>query len=114
LFRIARNLAIDSLRRKNVRPQAIESEQEKEYLERTTTSNVNVAEAAWMSIQQEQVQTAVTQLPEEHRRVIELAYFSGMTRREISQKTGVALGTIHTRARLALQKLQESLQGFDE
>jgi RNA polymerase sigma-70 factor (ECF subfamily) len=114
LFRIARNLAIDSLRRQNVRPQAIECEQEKEYLERTTTSNVNVAEAAWMSIQQEQVQTAVTQLPEEQRRVIELAYFSGMTRREISQKTGVALGTIHTRARLALQKLQESLQGFDE
>lgn len=114
LFRIARNLAIDSVRRQKVRPQAIESEQEQEHIERTTTANVNVAEAAWVSIQQEQVQTAVTQLPEEQRQVIELAYFGGMTRREIAAETGVALGTIHTRARLALQKLQQTLQGFDE
>jgi RNA polymerase sigma-70 factor (ECF subfamily) len=114
LFRIARNLAIDGLRRQKVRPQAVESEQEQEYIERTGRANVNVAEAAWIAIKQEQVQTAVTQLPEEQRQVIELAYFGGLTRREIAAETGVALGTIHTRARLALQKLQQVLQGFDE
>ena len=38
-----------------------------------------------------------------------MAYFSGMTRQEISEATGEALGTIHTRARLGLQKLREEL-----
>lgn len=114
LFRIARNLAIDNLRRQKIRPQAVGSDQEQEYIERTTTSTANVAEAAWISIKQEKVQTAVTQLPDDQRQVIELAYFNGMTRREIATETGVALGTIHTRARLALQKLQQALQGLDE
>jgi len=114
LFRIARNLAIDSLRRQQVRPQAVESEQEQEHIERTRSSGANVVEAVWLAIKREQVQTALMQLPEEQRQVIELAYFGGMTRREIAAETGVALGTIHTRARLALQKLQQALQGFDE
>lgn len=114
MFRIARNLAIDSLRRQKIRPQAVASEQEQEHIERTTIASVNVAEAAWIAIKQEQIQTAVTQLPDDQRQVIELAYFNGMTRREIAEETGIALGTIHTRARLALQKLQQALQGLDE
>jgi RNA polymerase sigma-70 factor (ECF subfamily) len=44
------------------------------------------------------------------RQVIEMAYFYGMTRQEIAEVTGEALGTIHTRARLALQKLREQLR----
>jgi len=48
--------------------------------------------------------------------VIEMAYFRGMTRQEIARATGEPLGTIHTRARLALQKLRDELQmqGFEE
>ncbi|MEW6403650.1 MAG: sigma factor-like helix-turn-helix DNA-binding protein [Chloroflexota bacterium] len=42
--------------------------------------------------------------------MIELAYFYGMTRQEIAQATGEALGTIHTRARLGLQKLRQELK----
>jgi DNA-directed RNA polymerase specialized sigma24 family protein len=38
-----------------------------------------------------------------------LAYFYGMTRQEIAEVTGEALGTIHTRARLGLQKLRNEL-----
>jgi RNA polymerase sigma-70 factor (ECF subfamily) len=114
LFRIARKLAIESLRRQKIRPQAVASEQEQEHIERTTIASVNVAEAAWIAIKPEQIQTAVTQLPDDQRQVIELAYFNGMTRREIAEETGIALGTIHTRARLALQKLQQALQGLDE
>jgi DNA-directed RNA polymerase specialized sigma24 family protein len=33
-----------------------------------------------------------------------------MTRQEISEMTGEALGTIHTRARLGLQKLRAMLE----
>jgi RNA polymerase sigma-70 factor (ECF subfamily) len=39
-----------------------------------------------------------------------MAYFHGMTRQEIAEATGEALGTIHTRARLALQKLRGELE----
>jgi RNA polymerase sigma-70 factor (ECF subfamily) len=49
-------------------------------------------------------------LPDVQRQVIELAYFYGMTRQEIAEATGEALGTIHTRARLALQKLRGELE----
>ena len=52
----------------------------------------------------------VDRLPDLQRQVIEMAYFYGMTRQEIAEATGEALGTIHTRARLALQKLRGELE----
>jgi RNA polymerase sigma-70 factor (ECF subfamily) len=58
----------------------------------------------------QQVRKALASLPDVQRQVIELAYFYGMTRQEISEATGEALGTIHTRARLALQKLRGELE----
>jgi RNA polymerase sigma-70 factor (ECF subfamily) len=45
-----------------------------------------------------------------------MAFFWGLTRQEIAESTGVPLGTVHTRARLGLQKLREVLQaqGFED
>jgi DNA-directed RNA polymerase specialized sigma24 family protein len=43
-----------------------------------------------------------------------MAYFHGMTRQEIANVTGAALGTIHTRARLGLKKLREELERREE
>ncbi|MBD2214834.1 sigma-70 family RNA polymerase sigma factor [Nostoc linckia FACHB-104] len=56
-----------------------------------------------------QVIAAIKQLPLEQRQVVELAYFQGLTHAEIANQTGVALGTIKTRIRLALNKLRSSL-----
>ncbi|WP_338866209.1 sigma-70 family RNA polymerase sigma factor [Myxococcus stipitatus] len=55
------------------------------------------------------VRAALRTLPAEQRAVVELAYFEGLSQREISARTGDPLGTVKTRARLALEKLAELL-----
>ncbi len=55
------------------------------------------------------VRRAIDQLPEEQREVVLLAYFSGFSQSEIARCTGHPLGTIKTRARLALRKLRDHL-----
>ena len=114
LFRIARNLAIDAYRRRNVRPQAFMGANGVDpILDATPDPDMNVAEQAQLILQNQRVRKALGLLPGVQRQVIEMAYFYGMTRQEIAQATGEALGTIHTRARLALQKLREELSGED-
>ena len=111
LFRIARNLAIDVYRRRNVRPQGIpEYDDSASVLNRTADPDMDVAQQAQSALDNKQVRSAMRSLPGVQRQVIELAYFYGMTRQEIAEATGEALGTIHTRARLALQKLREELE----
>jgi len=110
LFRIARNLAIDAYRRRGVRPRAItETADADPILDGMPDPDMDVADLAQSSLQAQQVRTVLAILPRQQRQVIELAYFHGMTRQEIAEATGEALGTIHTRARLGLQKLRQEL-----
>jgi RNA polymerase sigma-70 factor, ECF subfamily len=114
LFRIARNLAIDAYRRQSVRPQTMpETAAREPVLDRMPDHAMDVAEQTQGMLKNRQVRNALASLPDSQRQVIELAYFHGMTRQEIAEATGEALGTIHTRARLALQKLREELDRED-
>lgn len=111
LFRITRNLAIDAYRRRNTRPQPLTSADEAEdVFDQTPDPDVDVVEQTQAILKNRQVRNALTSLPQGQRQVIELAYFYGMTRQEIAEATGEALGTIHSRARLGLQKLREELE----
>ena len=111
LFRIARNLSIDAYRRRNVRPQIfVGANGSDPILDETPDPDTDVAEQAQSILQNRQVRKALDALPGVQRQVIEMAYFYGMTRQEIAEATGEALGTIHTRARLALQKLRGELE----
>ena len=55
------------------------------------------------------IATALSTLPPEQREVIELAYFGGLSQTEIAAKIAQPLGTVKTRARLALEKLRAPL-----
>jgi len=111
LFRIARNLAIDAYRRRNVRPpQMAVMDDADSILDQVADPDMDVAEQAQSLFKNRQVRDALASLPRAQRQVIEMAYFYGMTRQEIAEATGEALGTIHTRARLGLQKLREELK----
>ena len=109
LFSIARRLALDVLRRQSVRPQPARDESEARRLELAPAPGDDVPTAVGDALAAAQLRGALDQLSAEQRRVLELAYFGGLTRQEIAQATGTPLGTVHTRARLGLQALRAKL-----
>ena len=55
------------------------------------------------------VRDAVRLLPGDQRRVVELAYFEGLTCREVANAMGIPEGTAKSRLRLAMAKLETVL-----
>ncbi len=109
LFGIVHNLAIDEMRRRRVRPNTVSTDIEDDSILELPDRSVDVAESAFQTVTGEQVRLALNTLPTAQRSVIELAYFEGLTHQEIAARLNEPIGTIHTRARLALQKLRETL-----
>ena len=116
---ITRNLCIDQLRRARVRPQTAEptsTEADAPPFEETLTDpGADVPTEAASRERARLVRLALNTLSAEQRQVIELSYFRGLTRREIARRLRWPEGTVHTRARLALQTLRQALaeQGLD-
>ena len=59
----------------------------------------------WRNSQRDQVRDALSTLPSEQLKILELAYFSGYTQVEIAHMLDLPLGTVKGRTRLGLQKL---------
>jgi RNA polymerase sigma-70 factor (ECF subfamily) len=116
MFTIARNICLDRLRRLKANIATGINEAESLALEEQEDLLINTAETALREIKHQKVRAAMLMLPPEQVEVIEMAFFQGLSRQEISKKLETPLGTIHTRARLALQKLRALLvdQGFED
>ncbi|MDQ3696243.1 MAG: sigma-70 family RNA polymerase sigma factor [Chloroflexota bacterium] len=116
LLSITHNLAIDEIRRRRRRPQKADSEEPEAFLATVADSSTgaNVEDEAWLGALRDTIAEALRELPTAQREAIELAYYQGLTQREIADRLGEPLGTVKTRMRLGLQKLRESLGGHGQ
>lgn len=110
LRRIARNKALDHLRHQKVHSPA--SAENFENLESSLffgcPSVESEFEQAWT---QQQVRQALNQIPNEQRLCLELVYFEGLTHQEIAEQMATPLGTIKTRIRIGMEKVERWLLG---
>jgi RNA polymerase sigma-70 factor, ECF subfamily len=97
---IARNRAIDALRRR--RP-------ENNIEDVVLSVEHNLAGEADRSRTMHKVRGALQAMPAAQRAALEMAYFEGLTHTEIAGKTGEPLGTIKTRIRSGLVALRKVL-----
>jgi RNA polymerase sigma-70 factor, ECF subfamily len=104
---IVHNRAIDALRRKSVRDRGIIADEGIE--ERLPARERTELEFARRDEARE-IRDALEKLPAEQSRVIELAYFGGMTHREIATTLDTPVGTVKGRMRLGLQKMRLALE----
>lgn len=113
LFRVARNRAIDLFRRRREQPfGATPINDRGEALDPTTflvDSDPDPADQAVTTLQREAVRSGLRQLSVDHQRLLELAYFGGMTQSEIATHLGRPLGTVKTQIRSAMKKLGDVL-----
>ncbi len=115
LLSITHNMAIDEVRKRRRRPQKADSEEPETVLAAVadTGAGSDVEDEVWLGALRETIATALDTLPAAQREAIELAYFQGLTQREIADRLGEPLGTIKTRMRLGIQKLREALGGSE-
>ena len=106
LVTLARSRAIDRLRSTSARARTAD-----EAARAVPDSISDAASDAVKSEQGEIVRRALSELPDEQRRPLVLAYFEGLTQTEIAERTGTPLGTIKTRMRSGMTKLRELLGG---
>jgi RNA polymerase sigma-70 factor (ECF subfamily) len=110
LLGIARNLAVDELRKRAARPQRSAGDPEEQLSTIASTNTDDPAEQLEIGDQRDEVRRALDALPPPQRQVIELAYYSGLTQTEIAALLNDPLGTVKTRMRLATYKLRELLR----
>ena len=105
LLAVARNRAIDYLRSASGRERnALEFEEtDHPSLYRDMESEILQSDRA------RRVKAALQKLSPQHRQVIELAYFEGLSQTEMAERMGQPLGTVKTWVRTALKMLRDDL-----
>ena len=105
---MARRRAIDRVRRKQAYARAEERMREST-LGAAEELHPSSACEAMHGDTAEIFQRILTTLPTAQREAVELAYYAGLSQRDIAHRTGIPLGTIKTRLELAVRKLRAAL-----
>ena len=107
---LARRRAIDALRKKQAyaraeeRLQAEPEQQPLAWVQNTTEMEIEAGDTRVLMAK------VINSLPEAQQQVIELAFFQGMSQREIAANTNIPLGTVKTRLELGLKKIYDGLK----
>jgi RNA polymerase sigma-70 factor (ECF subfamily) len=107
LYRVTRSVALDLYRKRGRRIRPVSDGDP--YLDSARDPSAGpqeVVDESWLSWR---VSRALEVLDAPHREVIDLAYFGGLSQREISERTGVPLGTVKTRTASAYKSLRREL-----
>lgn len=102
IFTIARNRKVDMIRKQR-RP-------EPEDLSWGPEAEPDQADVMALRQDTERLGQALAQLPQKQRDLVEKAYFGDLSHSEIAAETGLPLGTIKSRIRLALEKLRHEMK----
>lgn len=108
VYRIARNRAIDLVRRRRARVRTVAPTMGEEALSEPDESG-----GTERTLQTFDVVGVLSEISPPHREVLVLAYFEGLSQREISHRTGVPLGTIKSRTSAALRAARERMIARD-
>ena len=107
---LTRRRAIDALRKKQAYARAeerLQAQPEQQPLAWVQNATENAIEAGDTRVLMAKV---INSLPVAQQQVIELAFFQGMSQREIASHTNIPLGTVKTRLELGLKKIYDSLK----
>ncbi len=105
LYQIARNAAVDLERRRMVRPSLGPESAAEELTE--PDEPIERAVLRW------QMQAALERLSPDHREVVRLAHFEGLTMREIGDRLEIPVGTVKSRTSYALRSLRLALDEME-
>lgn len=103
LLTVARRTALDRIRLENRRPDFGNPHDPEDTWRTLADPASETDEARWRDLR-----FALLDLPDEQRQVIELAYYHGMSQRQIAEYLAVPLGTVKTRLRLGMDKLRRA------
>src|SRR5947209_9565562 len=107
---LTRRRAIDALRKKQAyaraeeRLQAQPEQQPLAWVQNATEKDIEAGDTRALMAK------VINSLPEAQQQVIELAFFQGMSQREIAFTTNIPLGTVKTRLELGLKKIYDGLK----
>jgi RNA polymerase sigma-70 factor, ECF subfamily len=110
---LARRRAIDGLRKKQSYARAeerLQTEPEQQptaWVQNITEQEIRAGDTRTLMAK------VINSLPEPQQQAIELAFFQGMSQREIAAKTDTPLGTVKTRLELGLKKIYDGLKELE-
>ena len=102
LLTIARRVALDRIRLESRRPSLTDSNDPETIWQNLPDYDSVTEEARWRSMH-----FAVQSLHPDQRKVIELAYYQGMSQSDIAEVLNWPLGTVKTRIRAAMESLRK-------